>query len=192
MENPKFASLVILVGSLLFLVAAFMPYTRVFAEPDPEKKLAIIQKSSAQWDVGHVLFILSSLITALGLTLMIRSFGQSFQPFWVWLAALALVLGAVLWSWHCLERLVSPEGFVQGENTAYLFLLYSILTMAGLLVMGLFLLRTGLPAWLGWMLIGGTTLVAVLMIVFKDMPPFVYYVFTLVLGIRLLTLVHGS
>lgn len=186
MANLKVASLVILAGSLLFIVAAVIPYTRVFIESDPDRKLEIIRDHKGQWNVGHVIFILASLLTVLGVVLMTYSYKAWSLSSWTWAGLAALLTGALLWSWHCTERLISPEGFVWGSNTPYLFVIYSALTMLGLLVTGFFLLGTDLAAWVGWMLVGGVVLIAILMILFKDMPPIVYYLLTLVLGIRLL------
>jgi hypothetical protein len=40
----KTTVLILRLGSLMFLVAAFLPYSRIFAEPDTGKKLAIIME----------------------------------------------------------------------------------------------------------------------------------------------------
>jgi len=94
---------------------------------------------------------------------------------------LLLLAGAALWTWHCTERLLSLEGFANGTLTPYLFLIYFVLSLAGLMCYGIFLLGTSLSGWTGWLLIAG-----ILYIIFKDMPPLVFYVFTLVLAIKLL------
>jgi hypothetical protein len=180
------AGLILLVGSILFLIAAFLPYSRVFAEPDPLARLEILHQKRNIWNIGQLLFALGSLITVLGLAILYFNYRASVPGNWVLIILLILMIGALLWSWHCIERMISPEGFVNGTLTPRLFLLYSIFTQAGLIFFGVYLLGTNLSGWLGWMLVGGTALISVLMIVFKDMPPFVYYVFTLVLAIKLL------
>jgi len=40
----------------------------------------------------------------------------------------------------------------------------------------------GLPAWSGWLLLGGTILLFALYLVFKDMPPVAYYLLAIVLS----------
>jgi hypothetical protein len=91
--------------------------------------------------------------------------------------------GALLWSWHITERFLDPEGFANGTNTPYLFLIYSVLTQAGLVLVGWFLLKTPLANWMGWMFILGSVLLFILMVIFKDMPPLSYYILTLVFSV---------
>lgn len=185
--NNRISGLTLLVGSLIFLIAAFLPYSRIFGEPDPDVRLSILQQQSKMWSTGQVFFALGSVITILGLALLYLRFRESMPALWTWLSIAIMLVASLLWSWHCVERMISPEGFAYGTLTPGLFLIYSILTQAGLMVFGILLLGTDLPGWTGWMLIAGTALISVLMIIFKDMPPFVYYVFTLVLAIKLLT-----
>ena len=188
MENLRNSAILILFGSILFIIAAVLPYTRVFIETDTHKKLAIIQELRLQWNVSHIVFILASLLTSAGLSLLVGIYARALQTPWAWFIAVSIILGALLWIWDCVERLLSPESFVFGTGTPYLFLIFSILTMIGLFLLGILILKAGLSAWVGWMLMGAMTLVAVLFIIFKDVPPIVYFIFTLILGIRLLTM----
>ena len=178
--------LVLMTGSVLFLLAAFMPYSRVFMENEPASRLDIINQRLTQWNIGQVLFALGSLVAALGLGFLLLRYRGSAAGNWARVGTFLLLAGAALWTWHCMERLISPEGFVNGTLTPYLFTVYSIFTQAGLICFGIFLLGTDLSGWTGWMLIAGTGIICVLYIIFKDMPPFVYYVFTLVLAIKLM------
>ena len=91
-----------------------------------------------------------------------------------------------MWSWHVTERILDPQGFAYGTNTPYLFLIYSILTEIGLFLIGFYLLKTHVRDWVAWMFIIGAALLFILMFIFKDMPPFVYYVLTLVMSVALL------
>ena len=187
LTSNRMVALVLMTGSFLFLVAAFMPYSRVFAENDPTSRLAILNRLRTQWRFGQILFGLGSLITVLGLSLLVLRYRESVPGRMAWIALLLLFSGALLWSWHCVERMISPEGFVNGTLTPYLFMIYSVFTLSGLILYGVFLLGTELSGWTGWMFIVGMGILTVLLILFKDMPPFVYYVFTLVLAINLLT-----
>lgn len=180
------SGLVLMVGSVLFLTAAFLPYGRVFTQSEPAVRLEILHRMKTLWSIGQVLFALGSVVTVLGLALLVNNYRGNLPGSWVWLALAVMLIGSLLWSWHCMERMSSPEGFVNGTNTPYLFLIYSILTQTGLIIFGIFLLGTGLPAWTGWMLIAGTALLSILMIIFKDMPPFTYYLITLILAIKVL------
>jgi len=184
--QSKASGLILLLGSLLFMIAAFLPYSRVFAESDPGVRLEILQQQRKMWSTGQILFVLGSVITVLGLFFLYFRLRDSIPGTWALFSVIMLLAASLLWSWHCVERMISPEGFVNGTLTPRLFLLYSILTQAGLIVFGILLLGTNMASWTGWMLIAGTALISILMIIFKDMPPFVYYVFTLILAIKLL------
>ena len=184
--SNRLVGMVLMTGSVLFLFAAFMPYSRVFMENEPAARLDIINQRLTQWNIGQVLFALGSLVAALGLGFLLLRYRGSAAGNWARVGTVLLLAGAVLWTWHCMERLISPEGFVNGTLTPYLFTVYSIFTQAGLICFGIFLLWTDLSGWTGWMLIAGTGIICVLYIIFKDMPPFVYYVFTLVLAIKLM------
>jgi hypothetical protein len=185
--HAKTTGLILLLGSVLFMIAAFLPYSRIFAESDPTIRLEILDQQRKMWSFGQVLFALGSVITVFGLAYLYFRYRESIPGLWAWISILALLAGSILWSWHCVERLISPEGFVNGTLTPGLFLVYSLFTQAGLILFGILLLGTDLASWTGWMLILGMALLSVLMIIFKDMPPFVYYVFTLILAIKLLT-----
>jgi hypothetical protein len=187
LETMRTISLVICIGSVLFLVAALLPYSRVFAEPVAERKMEIITSMRGQWNVAQILFGLGSIVTVIGLGLMVMGFKETSLKSLAYTAIILMITGALLWSWSVTERIISPEGFVTGNNTPYLFLIYSILTQVGLFLIGFFMLKTAVANWLGWMFIIGSLLLFILMGIFRDMPPFVYYVLTLVLAISLLS-----
>ena len=188
----KTEAITILAGAILFIISAFLPYTRMFIEPDADKKLEIIKSSLIQWNLGTVTFAISSLLCALGVAMVALKIQNRLPANLAWVAVVLLVIGALLWSWHCVERLRSPEGFVYGNNTPHLFTVYSILTTAGMFLLGLSLLWTLIPAWVSWTLMIGMVLVAIAWLVFKDVPPFVYYLFFLVLGIKLLGITRAG
>lgn len=178
-------AIVIIVGSVLFMAAAFSPISRVFAIPDPVEKLAIIQDAATQWTVAQALFALGALVTAAGIGMLAYRAAGDGPSFLLAAATAVMALGAVLWSWHVYGRAVDPAAFASGELAAWPFALYSLLTMAGLVLIGMALLQTQMAPWVGWLSIGAAALFLVLGVIFRDMPPFVYYVVTLTAGIML-------
>jgi hypothetical protein len=168
------------IGSILFIIAAFLPVSRVYVESAAEKKMEIINSMKSIWNISMTLFALGGLVTAVALGL--QSYGLRSIQFAVYShVGVALVfLGSILWGWHIIERLISPEGFANGTNTPYLFLVYSVLTQIGLALIGVLLIKSAIPHWIGWMFIIGSASLLILMIIFRDMPPFVYYVLTLI------------
>jgi hypothetical protein len=179
----KSLSLLLAFGSLLFIIAAFLPVSRVFAEPDPDKKLSIIMDMRTMWTTGEVLFGLGSLVTVIALGLQSWGLRTINGAGWSHLGVVLMFTGMTLWCWHVWERTVDPEAFVSGTNTPYLFWLYSILTQIGLILVGITILRSDLANWVGWMFIIGSAILMILMVIFKDMPPFIYYVLTLIAAI---------
>jgi hypothetical protein len=63
---------------------------------------------------------------------------------------------------------------------------------AGLAILGSALLRSDLPIWIGWMLIGSMMLLFVLTLIFHDMVPLMFYLVTLISGIALVELVNRT
>ena len=98
----------------------------------------------------------------------------------------AVILGAVFWDGHVYLRAVDPEGFVEGRLIGWLFPAYALLTQLGLLAFGIAYLRAGYPAWLGGITVGGAVVFFIVLFVLKDIPPFVYYILTFIVGIRLM------
>jgi hypothetical protein len=182
----RITAITIGLGSILFLVAAFLPTSRVFVEPSPDKKFEIILDMKGMWIMSQILFGLGSILTVVGLGLFSIGLKEITQTILSFSSILLLGVGALLWSWHVTERIIDPQGFAEGTNTPYLFLIYSVLTQVGLLLLGLFLWKSFVPHWISWMLIIGSGLIFILLVIFKDMPPFVYYVLTIILAVTLL------
>lgn len=182
----KLASIVLMLGSLFFLIAAFLPYSKVFIEPDAEKRVEIILSMQRMWIAGHVMFALGSLITVIGLGMYMSGMERLHNTVLTFTGIILLAVGALLWTWHVTERIIHPEGFARGNLTPYLFLAYSLLTQAGLLIIGYVMIRSNMISWVGWMFLIGSASLFVLMVIFKDMPPFVYYLLTLVFSVALL------
>ena len=173
-------AIVLGMGSLMFLVAAFLPYSRVFAEPDAGKKLAIIMEMKGMWTIGQVLFGLGAVVTVVGLGLLSYGFRDVAMVRWAYLGVGMMFVGSLLWCWHLRERTIDPEAFANGLYARHLFTLYSIFTQFGLVLVGILLLKSCLPNWTGWMFIIGSGLFFLLMVIFRDMPPLVYYVLTMI------------
>jgi hypothetical protein len=181
----KICAITISVGSVFFLIAAFSPVSRVFGEPLAENKLDIIMKSLNQWRITQFLFAAGAIVTCIGIGLTGILFHNQSLSNTIYLSAALLLGGAIFWSWHVYLRAVDPFSFTEGIIPAWLFILYTFLTQAGLIVFGVALLRMGLPGWPGWLMIGSMTLFFILTIIFRDMPPLVYYIITLVVGVMI-------
>jgi hypothetical protein len=183
MGIQRAAGVVLIIGSIIFIIAAFGPVSRVFAEPDPARKLDIIEEGGTQWTISQVLFALGASVTAIGLGLAAYLLRNSPGAPLAWLGFAAVAVGAILWDWHVILRALDPAAFAHGTLPLWQFTAYTLLTTAGLAAFGVVYLRAGFPTWLGVLTIAGAAALFVLYLVFKDMPPFVYYLLTLLAGI---------
>ncbi len=182
MLSLKISSIVIFIGSLLFLIAAFLPISRVYAFNNSEDKLALIKDAEGAWNISQTLFSLGAIVTVLGVALAAFILnGRSSAPM-LYLAATLLFVGAAAWTWQTYLRAKDPIAFAEGSLTGWHFALYTLLTLAAILLIGISILQLGFSTWAGWLLIGGALFLFVLYIIFKDMPPFVHYLLFLALA----------
>ena len=91
----KMSAIVIILGSVLFLIAAFLPISRVFAEPSAVRKLEIIAASPNAWFVAQIFFALGAMVTVTGIAIIGYLFRT--QPFALFIHASV----AVLFLAHC-------------------------------------------------------------------------------------------
>ena len=186
MSTERVAATILLVGSVLFLTAAFLPVSQVFAEPSPAAKLEIISSKRAAWSTAQVLFGLGASIAAIGLGLVAYHLRDTPGVVWAYIGLAAVVLGAVFWDGHVYLRAIDPEGFVEGGPIGWLSTAYVLLTQAGLLAFGVSYLRAGYPAWLGGITVAGAVIFFIVFFVLRDIPPLLYYILTFIVGIRLM------
>jgi len=184
-SSLKVSAIVILIGSVLFLIAAFSPISRIFGIASAQARLQVISASPTAWAVAQVLFAIGAIVAGIGVLLAAIALPGRPSSSLVYVAAVLLLVGAAAWSWHVYLRAADPQAFTDGTLPAWHFILYNVLTLAALAIIGFALLRMGFPAWSGWLLIAGSILLFVLYVILKDMPPLVYYILGLVLGVVL-------
>jgi len=178
----RVAAVVVAIGSIIFFVAAVSPISRVFGLHSAEARWRAISASANAWIFTQVLFAAGSIITAVGVLLSARALQGRSAVSALYLAGFLLLIGAAAWTWHVYLRAQDPRAFIDGTLPGWRFVLYTILTMGAFVLIGHSLLRMGLPAWSGWLLLGGTILLFALYLVFKDMPPVAYYLLAIVLS----------
>jgi hypothetical protein len=185
MSILKISAMVIFVGSIAFLIAAFSPISRVYGLSRAEDKLAMIKGDPGAWKISQTLFSFGAIITAVGIALAAYVLRDRSSASLLYVGATFLVIGAAVWTWHVYLRTADPASFVNGLLPGWHFALYSLLTMAAFLLIGIALPRMGFSAWGGWLLLGGALLFSILYIIFRDMPPFVHYLLGLVFAFAL-------
>lgn len=182
----KISAIVIILGSVLFLIAAFSPIAnRVFPEPSAAQKLEVITAAPTAWLVAQIFFALGAMVTVIGIALVGYRFRDQSFALLIQASVAVLVLGALLWIWYLFMRTVDPAAFAEGALPVWPLILYFALTEAGLAVFGVALLRSALPQWVGWLVIGSMVLFFVLTLILRDMVPLFYYMITLLTGVML-------
>jgi len=188
-EFPRLGiGIILIVGSLAFLTAAFMPVSRLFGERSGEKKLAIIQADRAGWTISQVLFGLGAAVTWAGLVWLAYEIWAVRGSVIALAAAAPAGIGAGLWIIHVYQRAVRPQAFTNNEMPAWPFIVYSILTQLALIGLGISLLRAVVPGWIPLLNIAAGLLTGLAFLIFKDVPPLLYYAVTLATGIGLVLL----
>jgi hypothetical protein len=182
----KLPAIVLIIGSVVFLIAAFMPISFVYAERDIQAQIARVQSSPIAWAISQVLFGLGGILVAIGLALFTLDQRSTKASFSEYLGLAMIAVGTLCWAVIVYERATLPPQEVFGSPTfGWLFIAYTVLTQAALIAYGFTFLRTGHPRWLGLSAIIPAMLLCAAYLIFKDVPPFAYYVITLAIGIGL-------
>jgi hypothetical protein len=186
MNSQRLTGILLILGAISFLVAAFMPLSMaVYGEPSPEKRLENIEAAGIVWPIQHFLFGAGILVTVAGVVLVAAYFQRQSPSIWLLPAVLTFIasaLPAIPWLYL---RAVDPQGWTAGQQPTWTFLSYTFLTQGGLLLLGFAWLKSSLPRWPGWLMAGGAALLFILTVITGDMPPFVYYLLTLTAGVVL-------
>jgi hypothetical protein len=172
-------------GSVLFLVGAGIAVPRVFTEPDSEQRLRMLAERLWWWRLGQPLYALGALVAALGVGALAAD-DRATDGTWFQASCALLVLGALAWSLSVYRRAVRPRDFALGRLPGWPFAAYVWLTLCGLLLLGAGLLAGGWPDALGWIVLGADALFVVGYLRYRDIPPFVFYVLLSVVGFAVL------
>jgi hypothetical protein len=200
LTGPSLAGL-LLAGGAVFLVAAGSPsLVRVWTGP-PEEGLPLIHSHRRAWRLANLGFALGTVLTSAGLWLVSDAVGDRGAPL-ARAAAATYSLGAALWLTSlCVRLAVTPakaSAYVATRtiDSSYapldrlaggLFTGFTYLAGAALLGVGTAILAGGVVAapvaWFA-LVIGAVVIIGYL--AFGDMPPFVSYLPTTLIGVALL------
>ena len=160
----------------------------IYTGKNAQEKLDLLAAKPRRWTLSQYLVILGGLVSMAGTVLLVFLFSGSrgFLP--AVIGAAGFVLGHVFWIWIVILRILKPQRQVTGEFPGWLFPSFSFLAQLGLAGFGVAFWLQGIHPLLGIVIFSGALLIFLLFLKFKGLPPFVYYLMTLVIGLVLLFL----
>jgi hypothetical protein len=176
------AGVLLVTGSVVFLVGAAVGVPAVFTQRDPEVRLRMLTERLGSWRVAQPLYGLGPMIAAAGVgSLAVGAAGKA--QIALAAACAALFAGALAWGWSLYLRGTRIAEFAFGTLPGWPFSSYVLLTIGGLALLGVGLLAGDSADWLGWLTLGADLVFLGGYVRFKDIPPFVFYLLLLLVGL---------
>jgi hypothetical protein len=169
----------LIAGSVVFFVGAALGVPGVFTESDPQERLRMLTQRRRAWQLAQPLYALGPLLCAAGV-------GALAGGAWLAASCAALAAGALAWTWSAYLRGTRVADFALGRLPAWPYVTYVLLTITGLVLLGLGLLGGDFPAWTGWLTLAAAALFLAAYLRFGDLPPFVFYVLLMVDGVAVM------
>lgn len=185
MTTVATAGVLLIVGSVVFVVGAAIGVPRVFGESNPQIREQMLEKHRRLWRIAQPFYGLGALIAGVGVgCLAVSDLSPGARATFA-AAGVAMTVGALAWVWSLYLRSTRVSEFAYGALPGWPFTVYVVLTVVGLALLGAGLLATDLPAGLGWLILGTDLVFLAAYLRLGDIPPFVFYVLLLVTGIAL-------
>ena len=190
------ASVLLIGGSVVFLVGAAIGVPRVFMERDPGARPRLLRARPRAWRWAQPLYAGGPLLAAAGVVVLAASAGQHSTAggadqlgtagagprAMLAAAGAALVAGAAAWARCVHQRTARVADFAHGRLPGWPFTTYILLTVAGLALLGAGLPAGGFPAWLGWLVLAADAAFLAAYLRLRDLPPFVFYLLLIAVG----------
>ena len=183
----RIAGLLIVIGSLMFMLAASPIGGKVYGESSVARQMEIINGNRQGWVTSQVLFIVASIITVVGYWVFVAHLRQNPYQSLVSVASVLFTIGTVIWVIHLFHRAVDPEPVLSGEKRVTSrfigLLIYAMLTEAALFLNGIAFLQIGYPAWLGYATLLFAAILLIQLFAFRGrFIPLLFYIPMLLAG----------
>lgn len=175
-----------ILGSTVFLIGAAIGVPMVFTVSDHGERLRLLQEHAGAWRAAQPLYGLGPVIAAVGVGRLAADAPAGWTRAVLWVAAAALLLGALTWAWSVYLRATRISEFALGTLPGWPFTSYVLLTIGGLGLLAGAVLSSGSLRWLGWLTLGADVLFLAAYLRFGDIPPFVFYLLLMLFGVVLL------
>lgn len=183
MTGDRTPGLLLVAGSVVFLVGAAVGVPKVFTEPDPQARLRLLTEHLGMWRAAQPLYGLGPVVAAAGVGWLAAAAPTRGSRATLAAACLALAVGALAWAWSLYLRGTRVAEFAFGRLPGWPFATYVLLTIGGLGLLGAGLLTGRFPAWLGWLTLGADLVFLAGYLWSGDIPPFVFYLLLLLVGL---------
>lgn len=120
MNTNRTSGTALSVGSLLFLVAAFLPVPRVFVVRGAEQQVAVISADRSEWRVAQFLFGSGATIAWVGMAMLAYRLNTKMRSTFPLTAVAASGAGLAFWVAYVYLRTISPENYVHGLYPGWL------------------------------------------------------------------------
>jgi hypothetical protein len=175
--------ILLIVGSLVFVVGAAVGVPGVFTERDPEVRLRMLTERRRTWRAAQPLYALGPIVAAAGVGFLAAETTDGRARTALTGACVALLIGSLAWAWSVYLRSTRIAEFAHGTLPGWPFATYVLLTIGGLALLGLGLVIGDFARWLGWLTLVADAVFLVTYLRFRDLPPFVFYLLLLLVGV---------
>lgn len=155
-------------------------------ERDPEKRLRMLEQHARSWRFAQPFYALGPIITAAGVAALAAGAHSALTQGTFAVAATALCAGSLAWAWSAYRRAIRIADFAAGRLPGWPFATYVFLTIAGLALFGIGMLAAAFAVWLTVVALVADVLFLGFYLRTRDIPPFVFYLLFLLVGIGLL------
>ena len=186
MTADEVAGTLLIAGSAVFLAGAAVGVPRVFTERDPNVRLRMLKEHIGAWRAAQPLYVLGPVVASVGVGCLAAGERAAAPQALFLIASLTLLLGSLTWALSVYLRASRVSEFAFGTLPGWPFRTYVMLTIAGLALLSIGLWAGGFPLWLGWLDLGASLLFLIIYLLFNDIPPYVFYVLLILVGLVVL------
>ncbi len=186
MNITQITALLLILGNIVITTGFGAFPSLIYTGKNVQEKLDLLTAQPRRWVLSQLLLILGVLVLVAGTGFLLLLFRESKGILAAGIGAVGFVFGQVFWIWIVGLRIVEPWRQAKDEFPDWLFKSFSILTLLGLAGFGVAFWLQGKHWALGVGLFLGALLILGLFLKLKGMPPIVYYLLTLAIGLALL------
>ncbi|MFN2222282.1 MAG: hypothetical protein ACK2UH_07000, partial [Candidatus Promineifilaceae bacterium] len=186
MNQETVAGIALISGTALTYLGFGIFPSRIYTVRDIAIKLELVQTYPRRWSASQIGVILGAVASAIGFLLLAPLFQGTDGANLILFGVVAFLLGHILWIWHLILRIGDPPSFATAKLPSWHFTLYALLAPLGLLICGVSFWLLGAYNWLAIGLVVASLIYLAIMAIYRDIPPFLFYLLTLIIGMVLL------